>query len=70
MLSQNSTATPTPEKLLTPDDVAVLLGVSRLFVIRQSRNNTIPAIKLGKVYRYRSTTIQSWLSQREGRIVS
>jgi excisionase family DNA binding protein len=58
-------ATPTPEKLLTPDDVAVLLGVSRLFVIRQSRTGKIPAIKLGKVYRYRFTTIQSWLAARE-----
>jgi excisionase family DNA binding protein len=57
-----------PEKLLTPEDVAVLLGVSRLFVIRQSRIGKIPAIKLGKVYRYRSATIQSWLAQREGTV--
>jgi excisionase family DNA binding protein len=56
---------PAPEKLLTPDDLAVLLGVSRLLVIRQSRTGKIPAIKLGKVYRYRSATIQSWLKSCE-----
>lgn len=56
-----------PERLLTPDDVSVLLGVSRLLVIRQSRTGKIPAIRVGKVYRYRSATIQSWLAQQEGR---
>jgi excisionase family DNA binding protein len=63
-------ASTAPEKftrLLTPDDVAILLGVSRLSVIRQSRKGEIPAIKLGKVYRYRASTLQAWLQQREGR---
>jgi excisionase family DNA binding protein len=58
---------PAPEKLLTPEDVAVLLGVSRLLVIRQTRSGKIPAVRIGKVYRYRSVTIQSWLEKIEGR---
>ncbi len=37
------------QSLLTPEEVAAMLGVSRLFVIRQSRAGKIPAIKLGKV---------------------
>ena len=54
-----------PQQLLTPEEVASLLGVSRLFVVRQSRAGKIPAIKLGKVYRYRASTIDSWLREQE-----
>ena len=54
-----------PQQLLTPDEVAVLLGVPRLFVIRASRSGRIPAIKLGKSYRYRATTIDTWLREQE-----
>lgn len=54
-----------PQQLLTPEEVATLLGVSRLFVIRQSRAGKIPAIKLGKVYRYRASSIDSWLREQE-----
>ncbi len=54
-----------PQQLLTPEEVATLLGVCRLFVVRQSRAGKIPAIKLGKVYRYRASTIDSWLRDQE-----
>jgi excisionase family DNA binding protein len=42
------------QKLLTPDDLARILGVPRLQIIRQSRAGRIPAVKLGKCYRYRA----------------
>ena len=42
-----------------------LCSVSRLFVVRQSRAEKIPAIKLGKVYRYRPGTIDSWFPEQE-----
>ena len=53
------------ERLLTPEEVAALLGMSRLFVIRQTRLGKIPAIKIGKVWRFRPTTLQLWLSEQE-----
>jgi excisionase family DNA binding protein len=53
------------EKLLTPEDVAELLGKPRLFVVRQARNGDIPAIKLGKAWRFRRTTIEAWLAKKE-----
>jgi excisionase family DNA binding protein len=56
---------PQPQQLLTPDEVAALLGVPRLFVIRASRAGRIPAIKLGKSYRFRPTTIETWLREQE-----
>jgi excisionase family DNA binding protein len=53
------------EKLLTPDDVADLLGKPRLFVIRQARDGSIPAIKLGRAWRFRRSTIEEWLAKKE-----
>lgn len=55
----------TLEKLLTPEDVAELLGRPRLFVIRQARNGDIPAIKLGKAWRFRRSAIETWLAKKE-----
>jgi len=52
-------------RLLTPDDVASFLGASRLFVICQSRAGNIPALKVGKVHRYRPESIQAWVAQQE-----
>jgi excisionase family DNA binding protein len=45
-----------PESLLTPDDLAELLGVPRLFIIKQSHAGKIPAIKIGKTWRFREAT--------------
>ena len=54
-----------PQQLLTPEDVGRILGLTRLQVIRQSRAGKIPAIKIGKCYRYRATSIASWLGEQE-----
>jgi excisionase family DNA binding protein len=54
-----------PERLLTPDDLARLLGTSRTLVIRQSREGKIPAIKIGKAWRFRRSTIDRWLAEQE-----
>lgn len=54
-----------PQQLLTPEQVAALLGVTRLFVVRQSRAGKIPALKLGKCYRYRASSIDAWLREQE-----
>ena len=51
--------------LLTPDDVALLLGVPRLAVIRLSKAGKIPAPRIGKSYRYRAATIAPWLAEQE-----
>jgi len=53
------------QQLLTPDDVAAMLGISRVSVIRQSRAGKIPAIQIGKCYRYRESSLQAWLTSQE-----
>jgi excisionase family DNA binding protein len=50
---------------MTPDDVAAMLGISRVSVIRQSRAGRLPAIHIGKCYRYRLESLQAWLEKRE-----
>jgi excisionase family DNA binding protein len=59
---------PAPQQqksLLTPDEVAAMLGISRVSVIRQSRAGKIPAIQIGKCYRYRLESLQAWLDKQE-----
>jgi excisionase family DNA binding protein len=56
---------PQQSRLLTPDDVAVMLGLTRVSVIRQSRAGKLPAIHIGKCYRYRLESLQAWLDKQE-----
>jgi excisionase family DNA binding protein len=53
------------ERLLTPDDLAEILGVPRPLIIKQSRAGKIPAIKIGKAWRFRRSTIDRWLAENE-----
>lgn len=50
------------EKLLVPEEVAEMLSVSRVTVVRFAKAGRIPALKLGKVYRFSRTAIQNWVS--------
>lgn len=54
-----------PQRLLTPDELASILGLTRLQIIRQSRQGRIPSLKIGKCYRYRKSSIVAWLRERE-----
>ncbi len=66
-MSSNVTTHPpvSTSRLLTPDEVAEHLGVPRLAVIRRSRAGKIPCVRIGKVYRYRSESIERWLVEQE-----
>jgi len=55
------------EQLLTPGDVAAMLAIPRLQVIRQARLWSIPAIKIGKTWRFRKSSIDAWLTDKEKR---
>ena len=48
------------QPLLTPEEVARILSLTRLQVIRQSRAGRIPAVRIGKVWRYRPESIRAW----------
>jgi excisionase family DNA binding protein len=55
------------ERLLTPDDLAAMLAIPRLQVIRQAKRGNIPAIKIGKTWRFRLSSIEAWLTDKEKR---
>ena len=52
-------------RLLTPDDLASLLGVPRPLGVKKASQGKIPAIKLGKAWRFRPSTIDAWLREQE-----
>ena len=51
--------------LLTPSDVAELLGVPKSWVYEQSRAGRIPTVTLGRYKRYRREAIEAWLDEIE-----
>jgi excisionase family DNA binding protein len=56
----------TAGRLLTADDVAVLLGVPRTFVYALSRRGVLPTVHVGDRYvRYRFTAVQDWIAEQE-----
>jgi excisionase family DNA binding protein len=48
------------QRLLTPDEVASYLRLTRTQVIRQARLGRIPALKIGKAIRFQMPAIEKW----------
>ena len=61
-----SASSATPERLLTPDEVADVLSLSRELVLKQARAGKIPSLKLGKAVRFRLESINQWIAAQEG----
>jgi len=51
--------------LLTARDVAELLGVPKTWVYAQSRDGSLPTVRLGRYYRYRREAVQGWVAEHE-----
>jgi len=51
--------------LLTADDVAGLLGVSKGWIYGEVRAGRIPHVKLGRCTRFREESIDLWISENE-----
>lgn len=52
-------------RLLTAEEVADRLGVSRSWVYAAVRSGEIPHLKLGRYVRFRPETIDAWLADIE-----
>ncbi len=52
--------------LLTAQDVADRLGVSKEWAWAQARANAIPHIRLGRYCRFRAESIEAWIEELEG----
>jgi len=52
------------EPLLTPADAASFLRLHPKTVIRMARQQAVPAIRLGKHWRFRSSDLTSWAAEQ------
>jgi excisionase family DNA binding protein len=52
-------------RLLTVDEVAERLGMTKEWVWKQARSGRIPHVKLGRYRRFREEAIEQWLRELE-----
>jgi excisionase family DNA binding protein len=57
---------PVTGRLLTADEVAVVLGVPRTFVYSLARRGELPTVRIGERYvRFRALALDRWISDQE-----
>lgn len=49
------------DQLLTADDVADLMRVTRAWVYAETRRDALPHLRLGRYVRYRRSAIDAWM---------
>ena len=52
-------------RLLTPDEIADLLGVQKSTIYQWTHQGFIPHVKLGRFVRFREKTVMEWIDKRE-----
>jgi len=52
-------------RLLTADELAERWQVRRSWVYAATRDGQIPAVRLGRYYRYRLASIEAWEARQE-----
>jgi excisionase family DNA binding protein len=52
------------EALLDPKDAAHLLNISPATLLKMARSGEVPAIKVGKLWRFRKSQLDEWLCPR------
>lgn len=57
-------STTTPDRLLTADEVAAMLHVTKSWVYDQTRRDRMPHVRLG---RYRRAAVDRWIEDLEAR---
>jgi excisionase family DNA binding protein len=50
--------------LLTSQDVGRLLGIHPKVVERMAKRREIPALKVGRLWRYQSKALDAWINSR------
>ncbi len=60
-----SALTHAPDPLLDPQQAADMLGISAWQVRKMARDRQLPAIRLGKYWRFRQSSLQDWVANRE-----
>lgn len=55
------------DELLTAEEVADRLRMTRAWVYAETRADNIPHLRLGRFIRYRRSAIEDWIVRMEGR---
>lgn len=53
------------DELMTAEELAERLRMTRAWVYSETRLDHIPHLRLGRYFRYRRSTIESWLAELE-----
>jgi excisionase family DNA binding protein len=53
------------DQLLSPDEAGQLLGLSAYTVRQFARDRRIPAIRLGRFWRFRRSSLEHWIAEQE-----
>ena len=54
-----------PEKLMTLEEIAEYLRLSVHTIYKMAQNGKIPALKAGKMWRFRKADIDEWLKLKK-----
>jgi excisionase family DNA binding protein len=54
------------DRLLTAEDVAEITGMRVDWIYRQTREGKLKAVRMGRYYRYRRSTVEHWIESLEG----
>ncbi len=52
------------DKLLTPQQIAELIGVKRSTIYQWTHQGFIPHVKLGRLVRFSETAVMKWVEDR------
>jgi excisionase family DNA binding protein len=58
------------ETLLSPDEAAQILGISRRTLEGYVRAKKVPFVKMGHLTKFRPTSLQHWIEAQEQLVVS
>jgi excisionase family DNA binding protein len=53
---------PAFERLLNPSETASLLQIHEKTLIKLARQGKVPAVRLGKLWRFRASAIETWVT--------
>ncbi len=49
------------EKLIDSGEAAALLGIHRITLIKLAREGRVPAVRIGKLWRFRASALDTWI---------
>ena len=53
--------TPKFERLIDSEEAAALLGIHEKTLVKLAREKKVPAVRLGRLWRFRASAIEAWI---------